>query len=105
MNINQAIMDNFICTQVLGMSYEDFIAAAKQRAGKDWNYIGWNDEMEAARDWLSVDALNALAEAEGDIAEALYSASNMLGKLTLPEAMVMAQEIIKDIKVPDKIWG
>jgi len=105
-NPNQLVMDNLVCIQLFNLSYEEFIAEAKRRAGKDWNYIDWNDDMESARDWLTADALRALADAEGAIANGLRSSSAMLGKLTLVDAMAMAHEIIKDMRVPDdKIWS
>ena len=105
-NLNQLAMDNLVCMQLFNLSYEDFIAEAKRRAGKDWNYIDWNDDMEAARDWLTADALRALADAESAIASGLLFSAATLGKLTLADAMVMAHEIIKDMRVPDdNIWS
>ena len=104
--MNQEIMDNLICQVLTGMSLEAFVAKAKCRAGKEWDYMGWHDDIEAARDWLTVDALKAFSEAETTAANVLLSGSAMVGKMTILEAAPMIYEAIKDMKIPDdKLWS
>ena len=103
--MNLEIMDSVICQVLTGMTLEEFIAEAKRRAGKNWNYIG-GDDIEAARDWLTVDALTAFSEAETIVADVLYGGAVMVGRMTILEALPMVYEAIKDIKIPDgKLWS
>lgn len=102
--VTQHILDNLICMQLFDMTLIEFIATAKQRAGKHWGTL-WDDDMESARDELSSLSLKTLSNAESTLANALRSGAVMAGQLTSYTAITVAANTIKNMKVPkDKIW-
>ena len=103
--VTQRVLDNLICIQLFNMTYIEFVATAKERAGEKWNTYSWIDDMEAARDELSIVSLQMLSKAESELAAALTSGANMTGRLTPYNALILASGVIKDMAVPkDKIW-
>ena len=68
----------------------------------DWNYIGWNDDDQAARDWLSTESLEALSNAEETCAKA-YRKFPLGANFATMKAVT--QYTMQQFQPVNEVWG
>lgn len=95
-------MTNIIYRHLFGLSRVQVIQQAKKRAGDDWNYIGWvNDDDSAARDWMTIEALDALSAVERNITARI---NKIEGYITPAQLRALTKYVVSQHPKVQNVW-
>lgn len=93
--IQVAITDT-IYQSLFGLTRDDVIREAKKRAGVKWNYMNWDNDDEAAKDCMSIEALQALNTVQSDILRILEKSQGI-------QSVKQIRSIAKHVATPYKV--